>query len=617
VFGLSDWDGLNKVETLPVPEPPGTLQSTTASGLTPGASYFFAIRARDEASNWSSVSNLAPSATFPEAIPEFVLEWGGFGSGDGQFNSPFGIGVDQSSNVFVVDTNNHRVQKFDNNGTFLTKWGHESAEWIRLFRLPSDVAIDSKGAIYVSDFGATTSHLRKLDPSGKVLRSWGQGIGDPMGVAVDAQDNLYVVDYLRRTVYKFDENGLELTRWGSSGTGDGEFNRPRGIAVDHLGSIYVADTDNNRIQKFTNDGEFVLSWGELGSDDGQFDYPRAIAAGTQGFVFVADTRNYRVQKFDTDGGFISSWGSEGRGDGQFLGVYGIEVDDLGNVYTSDSAIGRIQKFTGDGVFLGAFGRSGWSEGEFNVPWGLDIDPVGNLHIADRSNGRVQKFSDAFEFLESWQVQPLEDGAFSGPKGIAIDQSGVVYVGDTRNRRIQKFTNNGIFTKKWSMKVGVRPAAMTAHGDVLYVISLNEWGHYEYGLDGQSIGYRYPSGYLRGESDIRIAQGWRAVLHSSEPYLEISKQGHVTYAWGKTGVAPGLLAGAAGLALDDLGNVYVADTRNDRIQKFRLDGTFLNTWGAFGSGPGQFNNPTMIAVADDAIFVVDSGNNRIQKFLVVK
>ena len=88
-----------------------------------------------------------------------------------------------------------------------------------------------------------------------------------------------------------------ISKWGTQGTGDGQFRDPEGVAVASDGSVYVADYSNNRIQKFTSEGVFVSKWGTLGTGDGQFNYLLGLAVASDGSVYVADTFNHRIQKF--------------------------------------------------------------------------------------------------------------------------------------------------------------------------------------------------------------------------------------------------------------------------------------------------------------------------------
>ncbi len=111
--------------------------------------------------------------------------------------------------------------------------------------------------------------------------------------------------------------GTFLTTWGSSGTGDGQFNYPEGVVVDGSGNVYVADSFNNRIQKFTSTGTFLTTWGSSGTGDGQFNYAVGVATDGSGNVYVADYGNNRIQKFDGNGTFLTGWGGGGSGSGQF------------------------------------------------------------------------------------------------------------------------------------------------------------------------------------------------------------------------------------------------------------------------------------------------------------
>jgi hypothetical protein len=102
---------------------------------------------------------------------------------------------------------------------------------------------------------------------------------------------------MNHRIQKFDGSGTFLTKWGSSGTGDGQFDHPVGVAVDGLGNVYVTDGFNHRNQKFDGSGTFLTKWGTLGTGDGQFDYPGDIAVDGSGHVYVTDLNIQRIQKF--------------------------------------------------------------------------------------------------------------------------------------------------------------------------------------------------------------------------------------------------------------------------------------------------------------------------------
>jgi tetratricopeptide (TPR) repeat protein len=232
----------------------------------------------------------------------FVKSWGSKGTLDGQFDHPYGISVDSEGCVFVADSYNHRIQKFDSDGNFIAKWG-------------------SKGT--------------------------GDGQFDlPFGIFVDSYTNyVYVAEFDNHRIQKFDSNGKFISKWGSYGTLDGQFHYSHGISVDSEAYVYIADMYNNRIQKFDSNGKFISKWGSYGTLDGQFDYPRDITVDSKCYVYVADSLNHRIQKFDSDGNFIAKWGDRGTLDGQFYGPEDIAVDSVsGNVYVADTLNHRIQVF---------------------------------------------------------------------------------------------------------------------------------------------------------------------------------------------------------------------------------------------------------------------------------
>jgi len=543
---------------------------------------------------------------------QFITKWGSSGSGNGQLNWPRGIALDSSGNVYVVDSQNHRIQKFTSSGQFVTKWGSEGSGDGQ-FNLPWGIALDSSGYVYVAD---TYNHrIQKFTSSGQFVTKWGsEGSGDgqlnlPWGIALDNSGNVYVVDSQNHRVQKFTSSGQFVTKWGSLGSGNGQFSFPGGIAVDSSGNVYVADTGNpgtyyynHRIQKFTSSGQFVTKWGSPGFGDGQFNLPQGIALDSSGYVYVADTYSHRIQKFTSGGQFVTKWGSLGFGDGQFNRPQGIALDSSGNVYVVETWGQRIQKFTSGGQFVTKWGTYGNGDGQFSWPQGIAVDSSGNVYVADTQNHRIQKFTSDGQFVTKWGSEGSGDGQFNWPKGIAVDSSGNVYVADIQNQRIQKFRSNGQFVTKWESGGGrdshsdwLEGIALDSSANVYVADTLNNriqkftsngqfiinWGNFGSG-DGQ---FKLPQGIALDSS------GYVYVADDNHRIQKFTSSGQFVTKWGSLGSNAGEFSYPTGITMTSDGKVYVSDTGNQRIQVFsKVTGLSKNkAIIVAGSGPYKGNN----------------------------
>lgn len=228
-------------------------------------------------------------------------------------------------------------------------------------------------------------------------------IFDPEGVAVDAEDNVYVNDIGPNEVKKYDKDGTIITKWGSMSVGDDDegkedrrgldtpLSHPHGNKIDENGNIYVTDQNNQRVVKFSNNGTFITSWGSQGEGNGEFNMPWDVAVDKNDHVYVPDYGNNRIQIFSDDGTFIREFGTEGQGQGQFNHPAVIAFDDFGNIYVTDSDNLRVQVFSYNGTFLTMFGTEGQGQGQFLKPESIAVDSQGRVYVADTSNNNVQLF----------------------------------------------------------------------------------------------------------------------------------------------------------------------------------------------------------------------------------
>jgi len=294
------------------------------------------------------------------------------------------------------------------------------------FIFPAGVAVDAQGNVYVADIG--DSKIRKITPSGAVSTLAGstEGFADgtgssaqfdnPIGVAVDAQGNVYVADANNNKIRKVTPSGVVTTLAGSTlgfadGTGSSaQFSGPAGVTVDAQGNVYVADANNNKIRKVTPSGVVTtLAGSTLGFADGtgsdaQFILPTGVAVDAQGNVYVAEWQNNKIRKVTPSGVVSTLAGStEGFADGtgssaQFRSPTGVAVDAQGNVYVADRNNHKIRKITPNGAVstlagsTGGFADGTGSTVRFDNPYGVTVDAQGNVYVADMSNHKIRKIT---------------------------------------------------------------------------------------------------------------------------------------------------------------------------------------------------------------------------------
>ncbi|MGI0087044.1 MAG: PEFG-CTERM sorting domain-containing protein [Nitrosotalea sp.] len=279
------------------------------------------------------------------SVPTFVSNFAT------NFTAPTGIAIDSSGDIYVVDSGNSQVKKFDSNGKLLLSWGNPGSGNGQLLH-PNGIFVGKK-YVFVADTGNARIDIFNKD-NGEFIYSFG-GYGNskgmfhtPVGLAADSQENILVADSGRNTIQEFNTDFTFMSEFKSLLTDNGNFTATSGIAVDSKGNIYVSSPDN-KILEFSSIGNFVNSFGSQGSEVGRFNNPTAIAIDSNGNFYVADTWNHRVQKFDPYGNFVLSWGSAGTSVGQFEEPVGLAIDQSDNIYVVDKKNNNIQKFSLYGI----------------------------------------------------------------------------------------------------------------------------------------------------------------------------------------------------------------------------------------------------------------------------
>jgi sugar lactone lactonase YvrE len=521
------------------------------------------------------------------------------------------------------------------------------------FFSPTGAAVDTAGNIYIADVGDHT--IRKVSPAGVVTTlagvsgvagsSDGTGSGAqflyPIAVAVDGGGNVYVADAGNQNIRKVTPGGTVSTvagMVGVTGNADGQgtnaqFNVPQGIAVDGAGNIYVSDTDNSTIREISPAGAVTTlagAPGQTGSSDGsgssaRFNYPAGIAADAAGNVYVADFENSTIRKIAPGGGVSTLAGSAqqvGANDGQGGGARfnhpeGVAVDGSGSVYVIDTSNQTVRKVTAGGTvttLAGSAGMGGRLDGtgagaSFFYPGAIAVGSS-NVYIADTGNHSVRAMttSGTVSTLAGTAGQEgSTDGSGNGalfayPDGVAVDISGNIYVADTNNNTIRRIGPDGTVST-YAGQAGPPgsndgPAA-SARFNSPTGVAADVFGNVYVADAGNSTVRRITSAGI-----VQTVAGQAGVSGSSD---------------GQGGGA--LFNAPEGIAVDAVGNVYVADTNNCTVRRVSPIGvvtTIAGAPGQSGSGDGlsssaRFNRPYAVAVdAFSNVFVVDFSNNTIRE-----
>ncbi|MBI4404879.1 MAG: SMP-30/gluconolactonase/LRE family protein [Deltaproteobacteria bacterium] len=661
--------------------------STLITGLNSNTQYSFRVCSLNSNSDASPGITFAVS-TAPYAGGTIVTMAGmGFSGGDGgqstgaALNFPSAVVMDSSGNLYIADTNNNKVRKVSASGLITTVAGNGSSGYsgdggpaasAKLY-YPSAVAIDSAGNLFIAD---TNNHrIRKVDGnSGNISTVAGNGTGgyagdngpavsarlnSPSGIAIDSDGDLYIADTNNHRIRKVDSNGDISTVAGTGTAGydeDGpdatsrKLNRPVGVLLDSSDNLYIADSANNRIRMV--DGSGIISTlagnGSGGySGDGRaatsakLYNPVSIAMDPAGNFYIADMYNSRIRMVDMKdmnrkiSTVAGKNGSGFSGDGDLAtnamlnSPSGISVDSSGNLYINDKNNHRIRKmessshnistYAGNGTY-GFSGDGGLAtKATLYSPSGIHIDSSGNIYVADTSNHRIRKV-DAGGIIATVAGNGLVgysgDGMatnvkLSSPSGIAGDSSGNFYIADSGNHRVRKVDVNG----KLTTVAGNGAGGYSGDGGVGSAAQINSPSAIALDRSGNLfIADKSNHAIRKLDASGNISTFAGATNSNGSPVSGYSGDG---------GVAIGAqLNSPSGVAVDSSGNVYIADTGNHRLRRVDTNGKIstvagYSVPGSAGDGgaaiAAQLNSPSGVAL-DDAgnIYIADSSNHLIRK-----
>jgi len=513
--------------------------------------------------------------------------------------------VDGAGNLYIADLGNNRVRKIGLDGTITTVNGTDR------FLAPRNVALDAAGNLYVSEFGG--HRIRRVAVvHGTITTIAGTGTA---GFSGD----------------------------GGSATA-AELDYPAGLAFDSVGDLYIADSSNNRVREILVSGMIttVLGTGDPGATlPNQLNVPTGVAIDSTGNLDVADNGNQRIQQLAPSGG-IQTLPGAGRdlaadGKGDLFIAAGSQVLELAPSL-------KLSTIAGGGSYL--FGGDGGpaTSARLNSPVAIALDSEGDLYIADQRNSRVRMVDTTgnISTIDGDGTFGSGPGELSAPGGVVVNSSGVLYIADQNNDRIEAVLSSGTVTVAGTGVPGF-------NGDGLPATSTQIFSPGNMAIDPDGTIYFTDKGNQRLReistdqtisTVAQIAASAVAVDATGVVYIadadlhevfRIDRAGHQDIIAG-TGTAgfggdggPALAAqlnSPAGVAADRQGNVYIADTGNNRLRVITPDGNIRTL---AGTGAADFDGdggPALSAVLDAPtalvidvagnIWMADTGNNRVRK-----
>lgn len=251
--------------------------------------------AYDAKNDWFYVVDRTARVQRIDADGKFL---GGWRMPEWELGKPVGLTVGPDGNLWIPDTHYHRVMVYSPDGKLLKQFGEEG-EGAGEFFLPTDIAFDSSGNIYVAEYGGN-DRIQVFDPDFNFIRSFGHygreadEFARPQSIEI-VNDELFVADSCNHRILVLDLEGKLKRTLGKSGSQIGEFRFPYGMTVGPSGEIYVCEFGGTRVQKFSKDGQPLAIWGRQGKLPGELNYPWGIALDKRGRLVIVDAGNNRLQ----------------------------------------------------------------------------------------------------------------------------------------------------------------------------------------------------------------------------------------------------------------------------------------------------------------------------------
>ncbi|MDE3001048.1 MAG: NHL repeat-containing protein [Gemmatimonadota bacterium] len=277
----------------------------------------------------------------------FTSAFGQKGGGVGHFHEPSAIAIDSFGNLYVADTGNDRVQKFDTDGTYVSEvgtFGWDPGQ----FSQPAGVAV-GKGGLEVCVADGRNNRIQIFSPHFRLLGVvGGRDVDGPIrlgtlgGIAVSEDGELYVSDTDADQVVQISDYSPVENQFGGYGYGAGRLRRPLGLAVGQKNEVYVCDSENDRVAVFDRYGEFRKSLVE-----GSLSEPAGVCTGPEDVLFVADSGHHRIVVLDLRTGEAASLiggPDAGQRPGAFRAPRDVAFSAGKFLFVLDAGNHRVQKF---------------------------------------------------------------------------------------------------------------------------------------------------------------------------------------------------------------------------------------------------------------------------------
>ncbi|HWB86493.1 MAG TPA: hypothetical protein VG675_20290 [Bryobacteraceae bacterium] len=665
---------------------------------------------------WTAVAASAPAPAVTSYGIRTVAGSGLNGDGglavDAQIGNIQGLCLDRAGNLYLSDTDNNRVRKITPAGVISTVAGTGAAGFsgdsgpaaAAQLNLPYGLAADAAGNLYIADLG--NNRVRRISPDGIITTVAGNGqkaasadgvaavkagLLTPRNVAVDASGTLYISEFEGHRVRKVTSDGRIFTVAGTGVAGfrgDGgpataaQLNFPAGLALDRTGALYIADSQNQCIRKVYPGGIIATVVG--GESGTAVLTPTSVAVDAAGAIYVADRSN--TIRLLTPGGVWASAAGTGipgfNGDGaaanaaELMAARDIVIDASFNLYIADglrvrevNAQGVIHTIAGDGYLHAIGDGSPAPQALLNHPSSVALDASGHLYIADPGTERVRVVSHdgtihtlAGTGIAGYSGDPaLAAGAtLNNPLGVATGPYGDVYIADAYNHRIRQVDSNELMatfagtghsgtgpddTPPAQMDLRAPHGVCTDRTGTVYIVDTAN-NRVLRAMPGENVATAAGNGSAGDAGDggpAALAQlnqpSACAVNTAGDLFIAdtlnnrvrrvtaagvistVAGTGDAGFSGDENAAVSAALDAPAGLATDDTGDIFIADTDNNRIRLVTPDGVIHtiaggSTAGFSGDGgdalSAELNAPAGVALdGSGALYLADTNNNRVR------